>query len=167
MISGIGGRVVHEVLDSGERVFYTQFPDKSHTHTEDDPTIDLEMKYLVIGRIPDLSEAASDLEKQQYREIITHHKKMVAEARETAVRRINLSDFLAHIGYVPRRRLFVPGLVDRPYNLKSGAASDRVGGSVGDRVSSGKVSSLFTRSKRLKKQPVSTGKTSGRFAPGN
>ena len=98
---------------------------------------------------------------------IGHHKKMVAEARETAVRRINLSDFLAHIGYVPRRRLFVPGLVDRPYNLKAGAASSGVGGSVGDRVSTGKVSSLFTRSKRLKKQPVSTGKTSGRFSKGN
>ena len=92
---------------------------------------------------------------------------MVAEARETAVRRINLSDFLAHIGYVPRRRLFVPGLVDRPFNLKSGATSGSVGGNIGDRASSGKVSSLFTRSKRLKKQPVSTGKTSGRFGAGN
>ena len=121
----------------------------------------------VIGQIPDLSVAGSDLEKQQFREIIGHHKKMVAEARETAVRRINLSDFLAHIGYVPRRRLFVPGLVDRPYNLKAGAVSGVVGGSVGDRTSSGKVSALFTRSKRLKKQPVSTGKTSGRFSPGN
>ena len=167
MISGIGGQIIHEVLDDGRRVFYTEFPSKSHDYTEDDSTISLQMKYLVIGQIPDLSGAASDLEKQQFRAIIGHHKKMVAEARETAVRRINLSDFLAHIGYVPRRRLFVPGLVDRPYNLKSGAASGLVGGSIGDRTSSGKVSSLFTRSKRLKKQPVSTGKTSGRFSPGN
>ena len=166
MISGIGGQIIHEVLDDGRRMFYTEFPSKSHDYTEDDSTISLQMKYLVIGQIPDLSEAASDLEKQQFRAIIGHHKKMVAEARETAVRRINLSDFLAHIGYVPRRRLFVPGLVDRPYNLKSGAASGLVGGSIGDRTSSGKVSSLFTRSKRLKKQPVSTGKTSGRFSPG-
>ena len=167
MISGIGGQIIHEVLDDGRRMFYTEFPSKSHDYTEDDSTITLQMKYLVIGQIPDLSQAASDLEKQQFRTIIGHHKKMVAEARETAVRRINLSDFLAHIGYVPRRRLFVPGLVDRPYNLKSGAASGLVGGSIGDRTSSGKVSSLFTRSKRLKKQPVSTGKTSGRFSPGN
>ena len=167
MISGIGGQIIHEVLDDGRRVFYTEFPSKSHDYTEDDSTISLQMKYLVIGQIPDLSQAASDLEKQQFRTIIGHHKKMVAEARETAVRRINLSDFLAHIGYVPRRRLFVPGLVDRPYNLKSGATSGLVGGSIGDRTSSGKVSSLFTRSKRLKKQPVSTGKTSGRFSPGN
>ena len=167
MISGIGGQIIHEVLDDGRRVFYTEFPSKSHDYTEDDSTISLQMKYLVIGQIPDLSGAASDLEKQQFRAIIGHHKKMVAEARETAVRRINLSDFLAHIGYVPRRRLFVPGLVDRPYNLKSGATSGLVGGSIGDRTSSGKVSSLFTRSKRLKKQPVSTGKTSGRFSPGN
>jgi hypothetical protein len=166
MISGIGGQIIHEVLDDGRRMFYTEFPSKSHDYTEDDSTITLQMKYLVIGQIPDLSQAASDLEKQQFRTIIGHHKKMVAEARETAVRRINLSDFLAHIGYVPRRRLFVPGLVDRPYNLKSGAASGLVGGSIGDRTSSGKVSSLFTRSKRLKKQPVSTGKTSGRFSPG-
>ncbi len=167
MISGIGGQITHEVLDGGQRVFYTEFPSKSHDHTEDDPTITLQMKYLVIGRIPDLSQAASDLEKQQFRAIIGHHKKMVAEARETAVRRINLSDFLAHIGYVPRRRLFVPGLVDRPFNLKAGAASGVVGGSVGNRTSTGKVSGLFTRSKRLKKQPVSTGKTSGRFSSGN
>jgi len=167
MISGIGGQIIHEVLDDGRRVFYTEFPSKSHDYTEDDPTITLQMKYLVIGQIPDLSQAGSDLEKQQFRAIIGHHKKMVAEARETAVRRINLSDFLAHIGYVPRRRLFVPGLVDRPYNLKAGATSGLVGGNVGDRTSSGTVSSLFTRSKRLKKQPVSTGKTSGRFSPGN
>ena len=167
MISGIGGHIIHEVLDDGQRVFYTEFPRKSHPFTEEDTTISLQMKYLVIGKIPDLSEAASDLEKQQFRQIITHHKKMVAEARETAVRRINLSDFLAHIGYVPRRRLFVPGLVDRPFNLRSGATSGSVGGNVGDRTSSGKVSSLFTRSKRLKKQPVSTGKTSGRFGSGN
>ncbi len=167
MISGIGGQIVHEVLDDGNRVYYSEFPSKSHDFTEDDSTINLQMKYLVIGGIPDLSQAASDLEKQQFRQIIGHHKKMVAEARETAVRRINLSDFLAHIGYVPRRRLFVPGLVDRPYNLKAGATSGGVGGSVGDRVSTGRVSSLFTRSKRLKKQPVSTGKTSGRFSKGN
>ena len=167
MISGIGGQIIHEVLDDGRRMFYTEFPGKSHDFTEDDATINLQMKYLVIGQIPDLSEAASDLEKQQFRQIITHHKAMVAEARETAVRRINLSDFLAHIGYVPRRRLFVPGLVDRPFNLKAGAVSGAVGGSVGDRSSSGKVSSLFTRSKRLKKQPTSTGKTSGRYSPGN
>ena len=167
MIGGIGGRIIHEVLDDGRRVFYTQFPEKSHDFTEDDATIDLQMKYLVVGRIPDLSEAASDNEKQQFRQIIAHHKKMVAEARETAVRRINLSDFLAHIGYVPRRRLFVPGLVDRPFNLRSGATSGSVGGNIGDRASSGKVSSLFTRSKRMKQQPVSTGKTSGRFGAGN
>jgi len=167
MISGIGGQIIHEVLDDGRRVFYTEFPGKSHDFAEGDTTINLQMKYLVIGQIPDLSEAASDLEKQQFRQIITHHKTMVAEARETAVRRINLSDFLAHIGYVPRRRLFVPGLVDRPFNLKAGATSGTVGGSVGQRASTGKVSSLFTRSKRLKKQPTSTGKTSGRFSPGN
>ncbi len=167
MIAGIGGQIIHEVLDDGRRVFYTEFPEKSHDFTEDDVTIDLQMKYLVIGRIPDLSEAASDLEKQQFRQIINSHKAMVAEARETAVRRINLSDFLAHIGYVPRRRLFVPGLVDRPFNLKAGATSGSVGGSVGSRASSGKVSSLFTRSKRLRKQPVSSGKTSGRFGTGN
>ena len=167
MISGIGGQIIHEVLDDGRRVYYTEFPSKSHDFTEDDSTINLQMKYLVIGGIPDLSQAGSDLEKQQFREIIGHHKKMVAEARETAVRRINLSDFLAHVGYVPRRRLFVPGLVDRPFNLKAGATSSAVGGNVGDRASTGKVSSLFTRSKRLKKQPVSTGKTSGRFSKGN
>ena len=167
MISGIGGQIIHEVLDDGRRVYYTEFPSKSHDFTEDDSTINLQMKYLVIGGIPDLSQAGSDLEKQQFREIIGHHKKMVAEARETAVRRINLSDFLAHVGYVPRRRLFVPGLVDRPFNLKAGATSGAVGGNVGDRASTGKVSSLFTRSKRLKKQPVSTGKTSGRFSKGN
>ncbi|GIS58687.1 MAG: hypothetical protein CM1200mP2_09120 [Planctomycetaceae bacterium] len=34
MIAGIGGRIVHEVLDDGRRVFYTQFPEKSHDFTE-------------------------------------------------------------------------------------------------------------------------------------
>ncbi len=166
MIAGIGGKIVHEVLDDGSRVIFTEFPGKSHEFSEkDDPKIDLGIKYLVIGRIPDPSESGTDEERQARRQIIAHHRAMISEARKTAVRRINLSDFLAHIGYVPQRRLFVPGLVDRPYTLKSGATSQSVGGAVGERSSSGKVSSLFTRSKRLKKQPVSTGKTSKRFQP--
>ena len=155
-------------FDDGKRVVYTQFPDKWHEHVEnEDKKIDLTIKYLVIGRIPEKSEAANDAQRQHISDIVAQHKQMISEARESAVRRINLSDFLAHIGYVPRRRLFVPGLVDRPYNLKAGATSGVVGGSVGDRTSTGKVSGLFTRSKRLKKQPVSTGQTSGRFSPGN
>ena len=167
MIAGIGGKIIHEVLDDGSRVFFTEFPGKSHEYAEEDPKIDLGIKYLVIGRIPDLSDSGTDEEKQAHRQIIAHHKAMISEARKTAVRRINLSDFLAHIGYVPQRRLYVPGLVDRPFNLKSGATSQSTGGTVGERSSSGKVSSLFTRSKRLKKQPVSSGTTSKRFQPGN
>jgi hypothetical protein len=76
-----------------------------------------------------------------------------------------LSDFLAWIGYRPQRRLYVPGLVDRPFNLRAGAASVGTNEVVGDRTAAGAVSGIYGRSKRLKPQ-TSSGKTSDLFRGG-
>lgn len=168
MIQGIGGKVIHELLDDGRRVVYTKFPQEFHEFDpKDDPEINVQSKFLVIGEVLSLSEAATDEEKNQREIMLKHRRVMGDEARKNAIQRINLSDFLSFIGYVPQRSVFVPGLTNRPYDLKAGAASQRVGGTVGERASSGKVSSVYTRSKRLKKQPVSTGKTSGLYDGGN
>jgi len=153
LIGGIGGAVVHEVGRDGRRLYYTNFPHDAVEYNPDEhPGIDLGIKFVVVGDMLKMSEAATQ-----------DVKSIADEARHSAVRRVNLSDFLSFIGYVPQRRLFVPGLVDRPYDLKSGAASRGVGETVGERKATGKVSSIYTRSKRLKRQPKSTGKTTGRY----
>ena len=164
LIGGIGGAVVHEVGRDGRRLYYTNFPHDAVGYNPDEhPEIDLGIKFVVVGDMLKMSEAATQEEKQQVKDMLAHVKSIADEARHSAVRRVNLSDFLSFIGYVPQRRLFVPGLVDRPYDLKSGAASRGVGETVGERKATGKVSSIYTRSKRLKRQPKSTGKTTGRY----
>jgi len=58
-----------------------------------------------------------------------------------------------------------PGQVNRPFNLKSGARSTAVSETGGNRESSGQVSGLFGRSKRLK-QKASSGQTAPLYRSG-
>ena len=112
-------------------------------------------KFLVIGQIPDISQAAKDEDKERINKMLVHRKKLEQEARQQGVRLVNLNDFLAWIGYTPQRRLFTPGN-EKGYELKAGqrpAPIDNVG-----RVSA----AVSDKSKRLKPQS-STGTTSGAF----
>ena len=65
---------------------------------------------------------------------------------------IRINDFLSYIGYKPERSLYIPGAMERPYNLKAGAASTGIDEKVGNRESAGSVSALYTKSKKLKPQ---------------
>uniref|UniRef100_A0A7C4QPU6 BRCT domain-containing protein n=1 Tax=Schlesneria paludicola TaxID=360056 RepID=A0A7C4QPU6_9PLAN len=144
-----GAEISAEVDDDGERL---------------GGPIDERTKFLILGAIPDLSEIVNAEERDKAQKIIGHLKDMRNEARLHGVRVVTLSDFLAFIGYKPKRRLFRPGQ-ETTYNLKAGAASASVNQPLGDITSTGQVSGAFTKTKTTQ-QKTSTGQTSKLFGPG-
>jgi len=165
IISGAGATLAHEVDDDGTRLRYTKFPEESLEFEEGTQGIDVNTKFLVIGEIPDMSELSKQEDIDRAQRITGHLQQMRKEARIQGVRIVSLNDFLSWLGYRPQRRLFIPGLIDRPFNLKAGAHSTATNGHVGDRSSSGQVSGAYGKSKRLK-QKSSTGQTSKLFSGG-
>lgn len=159
IVSDAGATIAHEILDDGARVRYTKFPDEYVSWNEGDAELDSDTKYLIKATIPDPTLATLDEDKEKRALIGAQLKRMRDEARRLGVEEINLNDFLSHIGYIPQRNLYIPGVVDRPYNLRSGAASVTTNEVVKDRSAAGTVSSIFGRTKRLKPK-TSSGQTS-------
>lgn len=166
IVSDAGARLNHEVLDDGTRVRYESFPDKFIAWTEGGAQLDSDTKYLILADIPDPALAIREEDKTIREAISSHLLQMRKEARRLGVEEIRLSDFLAHIGYKPQRRLYIPGLVDRPFNLRAGAASTATDEVLGDRSAAGSVSGVYGRSKKLKPQS-SAGQTSELFRGGS
>src|SRR5207302_5032226 len=111
------------------------------------PQISEKTKFVVIGKIPEVTDTADPDEIATIIKINGLKKDLVEAANERGVRVVSLSDFLSYIGYKPQRRLFVPG-GDVPYNLKSGSASPAVGESLGgSRKSSGATSGAYSSDK--------------------
>ncbi|MFT4558847.1 MAG: hypothetical protein ACI92S_004234, partial [Planctomycetaceae bacterium] len=123
IVSDAGARLNHEVLDDGNRVRYEGFPDKFLNWDEGSPTLDSDTKYLILAEIPDPSLAIREEDVVVRKAISAHLDAMRKEARLKGIEEIRLSDFLEYMGYRPQRRLYIPGLVDRPFNLRAGAAS--------------------------------------------
>lgn len=144
-----GAIISAEVDDDGERL---------------GEPIDERTKFLILGKIPDLTEIVNAEERDKAQKIIGHLKDMRSEARQHGVRVVTLSDFLAYIGFKPKRRLFRPGQ-ETGYNLKAGAASTAVNEPLGDISSSGQVSGAFTKTKTTQPK-TSSGQTSKLFGPG-
>ncbi len=148
LVQTAGARIDNEVDDEGNLI---------------GEGITVHTKFLVIGEIPDPESTSGKQEEQEAaKKIMAHLKKLREDARLHAVRIVSLNDFLAYIGYKPQRRLYIPGLAERPFNLKAGARSAAVDETIGDRSSTGRVSGVYSRSRKLG-QPVSTGRTSGRY----
>ncbi|MDA0282404.1 MAG: hypothetical protein O3B13_21175 [Planctomycetota bacterium] len=166
LIADAGAKLNHEVLDDGTRIRYEHFPDTWLDWNEGDPELDSDTKYLILADIPDPALAIREEDKIIRQAISAHLLAMRNEARRLGIEEIRLSDFLAHVGYKPQRRLYVPGLVDRPFNLKAGAASVGTNEVVGDRTAAGAVSGIYGRSKKLKPQS-SAGTTSDLFRGGS
>jgi hypothetical protein len=145
-IKAAGARFDNEVLDDG-------------TYIGDGITV--QTKFFVVGELPDPATTADADEKKLYGTILKHFSKMEKQARQQAVRKMNLGDFLSYIGYKPQRRLYRPG-DGTPFKLKSGSHSTATDESIGNRESSGQTSGAYSRSKRLK-QPKSSGQTSKVF----
>lgn len=147
-----GADIATEVNDKGERI-------------PDDVKIDESFKFLILGKIPDPTNAITPEEKSIATAIMSHHKEMREEARQHGIRVVNVSEFMDYIGYKPKQRLFRPG-EDRPFNLKSGAASTGINESLGDRASSGQTGGNYSRNKALP-APSAAGQTSKLFGRGN
>jgi hypothetical protein len=149
VLSSVGATIASEVDDTGER--------QGGPITE-------KVKFLVIGDIPDVATASADDERARFEKTAEHLKDMRNEARTYGVRIVSLSDFIAYVGYKPKRRLFTPG-DDRPYTLKAGAASGSTTDPIGERSSSGNTSGAFSGNRRLPPK-TSSGQTSGAFGGG-
>lgn len=162
LVQDTGARINHEVLDDGTRLRYSKYPDEWLEWADGDAELDSDTKYVIKATIPDVALAALEEDKEKRLKISEQLKTMRDEARRLGIEEINLNDFLSYIGYRPQQRLYIPGVVDRPFNLRSGAASTTTNEAVGNRSSSGTVSGKFGRSKRLKPQ-TSSGQTSGKF----
>lgn len=157
IVAGTGASFSQEVLDDGKRIVYQRFPDEFVEWSEESgPALDSNIKYLILAEIPDPDKQVNKDDVESAKAINEKLKAMRDEAKRLGIDEIRMNDFLSRIGYVPERSLFVPGVVDRPFNLKNGAASTGVGENPGDRTSAGSVSELFTRSKRLKTQSTDT-----------
>ena len=126
--------------------------------------ITVQTKFFVVAELPDPSTTADADEKKLYGTILKHFSGMQKQARQQAVRKVSLGDFLSYIGYKPQRRLYRPG-DGTPFKLKSGSHSTATDESIGNRESSGQTSGAYSRSKRLK-QPKSSGQTSKVFRGG-
>jgi hypothetical protein len=166
IVADAGARLNHEVLDDGSRIRYEGFPDKFLNWTDGGPTLDSDTKYLILADIPDPALAIREEDVAIRKAISAHLDALRKEARLKGIEEIRLSDFLEYMGYRPQRRLYIPGLVDRPFNLRAGAASVGTNEVVGDRTAAGAVSGVYGRSKRLKPQS-SAGKTSDLFRGGS
>ncbi len=123
--------------------------------------ISVQTKFLVLGYIPDRADIVGDNEKARVDKINAHLTDMRKEARANGVRVVKLNDFLAHIGFVAKRRMFRPG-DNVPYTLGTGGLKPIVNAPLGDNSSSKDV---FRP--RSTPQQVSPGGTSKLFGKGN
>ncbi len=150
LVAAHGSKITTEVDDQGMRA---------------GGKIDVNTKYLVIGKIPDASTVSDKETQQEFLKIAKMHNEMRDEAQLQGVREISLKDFLLHIGYTPTRRVWTPGNASN-YTLKAGSRSTGVNETIGDRSSSGQVSGVFSGNRRLK-QKASSGQTSGIYGRGS
>ena len=141
IVENANAKVDNEVTELGERL-----GNGLSVHT----------KFLVIGESPNIDNAKTDEQRDKMQELLAKMKEIREEARLKAVRVVGINDFLSYIGYKPQRRLHVPGSGVKS-KIKLGSKKTGVNAS-----SSGTVSTLYTRNKRLKAQ-TSSGQTSKVF----
>ena len=148
-LMAVSGAVLdNEITDEGERL-------------PADGKITVHTKFLVLGDVPDPTTLVSEKDKAINQKITGHLTELRKEARANGVRIIKINDFLAHVGFQSKRRLFRPG-DQRPFNLKAGVTNTLPNDSGGDRSSSGTTSALFGKSKSAAQQ-TSSGTTSKVF----
>ncbi len=106
LMDASGVVIDNEINDAGERI-------------PAEGKISVQTKFLVLGNIPDRADIVVENEKARIDKILNHQKDMYKEARANGVRVVKLNDFLAHIGFESKRRMFRPG-DNVPYSLKDG-----------------------------------------------
>ncbi|MGE5195603.1 MAG: hypothetical protein ACM3U2_24180 [Deltaproteobacteria bacterium] len=150
-----GATVDNDIDEKGVLRVNGKIPD------DNKPRITEKTKFVVIGKIGEISETADPDEIATIQKIQELRKELEDAARERGVRVLSLSDFLVYIGYKQQRRLFVPG-GDIPYKLKAGSHSASVDESSGSsRKSGGTTSSAYSGEKGTKAKTFTGGSTSG------
>ena len=146
VVAAHGAEIGAEVQDDGELV---------------GGAVDDQLRFLVIGSIPDPSQEADDSRKSQLKAMANHRKEMIDEAHQHGVKVINLNQFLDYVGYVPQQRVYIPGSGLAPFETRAGGASG-VSPRPNSRANSGgTTSSLFGG--RGGANPSSNGNTSQVF----
>lgn len=140
LVTATGATIDNEVKDDGTLLVDGKI--------EVEPAISERTKFLVKGRIPDLTESADKGEQAIVETIRKLNKELDSQARERGVRIVSLSDFLSFIGYKPQRRLFVPG--DMKYNIKDGTRAPSVDKASKMRSSTGNVSGAYSGERSTK-----------------
>jgi hypothetical protein len=140
-----GSRITIEVDDSGVR-----------NPPVEEAKINEQTKFLIVAKLPDPTEQASQDEIDAAFEIQRKAEELREEARRQGVRIVSLGDFLQFIGHKPKQRVYRPGDT-RAFTLKSGARSTATDEAIGDRSSSGNTSGVYSRSKRLGPQSEGDG----------
>jgi hypothetical protein len=154
IVATAGGVIDNEVTPEGVLIVNGKEVD-----ADGKPVVTEHTKFLVIARIPEISDTADPEEIQKILKIQGYRKDLEDAARERGVRVVSLSDFLNYIGHKQQRRLFQPGS-DVPYNLKSGSHSTAVGESSGSkRVSSGQTSGAYSGDKAVRPKTTGDGTT--------
>lgn len=116
---GISDRhMLHELVDAANGAIVDEVDDEGVRHPTNG-NIDVSTKFLVIGKIPDYSQANPN-DKKAYTDIADKQKKMRDQALEHGVRVVSLEDFLNYIGYEPGRRIWRPGISTK-WNLRLGS----------------------------------------------
>ncbi len=133
LIENHGGKVGARITKKGER---------------NDEQIDSNYRFLVIGDIgvfaKNEDEIASLYASGKKFDDSNPVDRMKLQASQAGVRFVNMTDFLAFMGYKPQRQLWRPdGLV--PFNLKAGIRDGQNQRSRSDTQSTGKVSDIFNR----------------------
>lgn len=135
--------VLHELVDASNGEIVDEVDDQGQRHPAGG-AINVSTKFLVIGKIPDYSQAKPN-EVEAFKRIAEQRQKMVQDAAENGVRVVSMEDFLNYIGYDPGRRIWRPGVTEK-WNLRSGSegTSARPDRTVGRPESGGKTSGIFT-----------------------
>ncbi|QDT39377.1 hypothetical protein [Stratiformator vulcanicus] len=127
-----GAKISSETLEDGERVGESE--------------LDITTRFLVVGHTPDPVTDARPSEQPVVQKLMTHRREMLNEARLNGIRVVSLNQFKDYIGYVPKRRLWAPGMQET-WTLKSGSRNDPSGDQT-DPSSTGRVSGLFYEDER-------------------
>jgi hypothetical protein len=115
---GVSDRdVLHELVDAANGEIVDEVDDQGVRHPPEG-NITVATKFLVIGRVPDISMAKQN-EAEAFKRMAELKHKMLGQAMENGVRVVSMEDFLNYIGYDPGRRIWRPGVTDK-WNLHSG-----------------------------------------------
>jgi hypothetical protein len=135
---------LHEIVAAAGAKIDNEVDDQGNVHGDG---IDVNTRYLIIGKIPDPTQYAAE-EREAAKRIGAAADKLSEAARRQGVQELSLPMFLSYIGYHTSQRLYVKG-GKTPWTLKSGAHSASTDETVTDRAASGNVSGVYTTRGRV------------------